>query len=135
MGLYVKTQTICLANIFVHFYRFNWGLCVRRLSQRILKLLANKDFLKEERERARHLSHGIQGFGSFNQRSSAINERLHDTPSKIYGRCNSDYGEKYEDFTILEKKLENNSNSGEDIEEQHPFVDQEKLTTTSLLSV
>lgn len=109
LGLYVKTQTICLANIFVHFYRFNWGLCVRRLSQRILKLLGNKDFLKEERERARKET---QGFGSFSQgsSSSAINERLHDTSSKTYGRCKSDYGdhhhhEQYDDFTSLEKKL------------------------------
>ncbi|XP_057436472.1 epsin-3-like [Lotus japonicus] len=90
----------------------NWGLCVRTLSQRMLKLLGNKDFLKEERERARNLSHAIQGFGSFSQgsSSSAINERLHDTSSKKYGRCKSDYGdhhhhEQYDDFTSLEKKL------------------------------
>ncbi|KAK7340893.1 hypothetical protein VNO77_21610 [Canavalia gladiata] len=143
---------------------FNWGLSVKRLSERILKLLRNKDFSREERARARHISSGIKGFGSFSQRSSAnIDETLNDLTCKIYGRCNSyfdqcQHEEEY-DFASLGKKLhtadgnereqqvhqnveysklleqENNSNSGEDIEESHPFVDQEKLTTASLLSV
>eukprot|EP00256_Glycine_max_P027346 XP_003552701.2 clathrin interactor 1 [Glycine max] len=142
---------------------FNWGLRVRKLSERILKLLRNKDFFTEERARARNLSHAIKGFGSFNQRSSAIDERLSDLPSKIYGRCNSYYDnrqyEKY-DFTSLGKKLstangnereqqihedndnskllkqENDPNSGEVTEEYHPFIDdREKRTTASLLSV
>ncbi|KAJ1443192.1 hypothetical protein SESBI_00478 [Sesbania bispinosa] len=82
---------------------FNWGLSVRKLSERTLKLLRNRDFLKQERERARHLSYGIEGFGSFNQRSSAI-------CNKIYGRCNSYYDnncqqEENDDFTNLAKKL------------------------------
>ncbi|KAG5093133.1 hypothetical protein JHK82_051911 [Glycine max] len=144
-------------------HRFNWGLRVRKLSERILKLLRNKDFFTEERARARNLSHAIKGFGSFNQRSSAIDERLSDLPSKIYGRCNSYYDnrqyEKY-DFTSLGKKLstangnereqqihedndnskllkqENDPNSGEVTEEYHPFIDdREKRTTASLLSV
>ncbi|XP_020219398.1 clathrin interactor 1 [Cajanus cajan] len=141
---------------------FNWGLSVRKLSERILKLLRNKDFLREERAKARNLSHAIKGFGSFHQRSSAIDERLSDLPSKIYGRCNSYYDhrqcEEY-DFTSLGKKLstangnereqqiledvDNSkllkhkyySNSEEDTEENHPFIDQEKLTTASLLTV
>ncbi|KAL2329564.1 hypothetical protein Fmac_017145 [Flemingia macrophylla] len=141
---------------------FNWGLSVGKLSERILKLLRNKDFLREERARARNLSHAIKGFGSFNQRSSAIDERLSDLPSKVYGRCNSYYDhhqcEEY-DFTSLGRKLSTTngnereqqihedmdnskllkqkhfSNSGEDREEHHPFVDQEKLATASLLSV
>ncbi|CAJ1841876.1 unnamed protein product [Sphenostylis stenocarpa] len=140
---------------------FNWGLSVGKLSERVLKLLRNKDFLREERARARHLSHAIKGFGSFNQRSSAIDERLSDLPSKIYGRCNSYYDdrqyEKY-DFISFGKKLslvdgnmreqqiledmdnskllkqENDSNSG-DTEEYHPFNDEEKLIIASLLSV
>jgi len=140
--------------------RFNWGLSVRKLSERVLKLLRNKDFLKEERETARNLSHAIKGFGSFNQRSSAKDERFSDLASKIYGRCNSYYDERqYEkyDFTSLKKlslangnnrelqiledidnsellKQENDSNSA-DSEECHPFNDQEKLTIASLLSV
>ncbi|XP_052729238.1 clathrin interactor EPSIN 2 isoform X3 [Vigna angularis] len=139
---------------------FNWGLSVRKLSERVLKLLRNKDFLKEERATARHLSHAIKGFGSFNPRSSAMDERLSDLPSKIYGRCNSYYDdrqyEKY-DFTSLGKKLSadgnnrelqivedmdnskllkhENDSSSADTEEHHPFDDQEKLTVASLLSV
>ncbi|XP_014497586.2 clathrin interactor 1 [Vigna radiata var. radiata] len=136
---------------------FNWGLSVRKLSERVLKLLRNKDFFKEERATARHLSHAIKGFGSFNPRSSAMDERLSDLPSKIYGRCNSYYDdrqyEKY-DFTkklsvdgnnkelqILEDtdnskllKHENDSSSA-DTDEYHPFNDQEKVTVASLLSV
>ncbi|XP_027351471.1 epsin-3-like [Abrus precatorius] len=141
---------------------FNWGLSVRRLSERISKLLRNKDFLKEERARARHISSGIKGFGSFSQRSSTMDEGFNDLASKIYGRCNSYFDQRQHDkydLTSLAKKLytadgqkreqqvhehmecsrlleqENNSNSREDIEEYHPFVDQEKLTTASLLSV
>ena len=122
-------------------------------------LLRNKDFFKEERARARQLSRGIEGFGSFNQRSSAIGERINDLSSKIYGRSNSYFDhcqhEEY-DFASLGQKhnnvngnkrdqqvhenkesklLENNSKSGEDYNIGHPFIDQEKLTTASLLSM
>lgn len=139
---------------------FNWGLSVRKLSERILKLLRNKEFYKEERARARQLSRGIEGFGSFNQRSLATDERMNDLPSKIYGRCNSYYDhrqhEEY-DFTSIEKKHnnvdgterdqqvhenkeseqeENNSTPGEEYNiREHPFIDQEKLVTSSLLSM
>lgn len=132
-------------------------MSVRRLSERILKFLTNKDFLKEERERARHLSRGIEGFGSFSQRSSTIDhesERLNDKPCKIYGRYNSCYDnhqhhQEHDDFTSLlgnkreqqihrnkDTKLlkQENNSSSEDIED-HPFVDQEEFTTASLLSV
>ncbi|WVZ06375.1 hypothetical protein V8G54_019721 [Vigna mungo] len=137
--------------------RFNWGLSVRKLSERVLKLLRNKDFFKEERATARHLSHAIKGFGSFNPRSSAIDERLSDLPSKIYGRCNSYYDDRqYEKYHFTKKlsadgnnkelqiledtdnskllKHENDSSSA-DTEEYHPFNDQEKVTVASLLSV
>ncbi|TQE03242.1 hypothetical protein C1H46_011143 [Malus baccata] len=49
---------------------FNWGLALRKKSGRILKLLEKGPLLKEERDRARKLTRGIQGFGSFCQRSS-----------------------------------------------------------------
>lgn len=113
----------------ISFYRFNWGLRVRKLSERILKLLRNKDFFTEERARARNLSHAIKGFGSFNQRSSAIDERLSDLPSKIYGRCNSYYDnrqyEKY-DFTSLGKKL-STANGNEREQQIHEDNDNSKL--------
>ncbi|KAK3206255.1 hypothetical protein Dsin_020301 [Dipteronia sinensis] len=49
---------------------FNWGLAVRKNSERILKLLEKGPLLKEERDRARKLTREIKGFGSFCHRSS-----------------------------------------------------------------
>lgn len=53
---------------------FNWGLTLRKKSQRVQKLLERGEALKEERQRARKLSRGIQGFGSFCDRSSSSAE-------------------------------------------------------------
>ncbi|KAI7732084.1 hypothetical protein M8C21_031363 [Ambrosia artemisiifolia] len=50
---------------------FNWGLNVRTKSERILKFLNDSSMLKEERARARKLSRGIEGFGSFNHRNAS----------------------------------------------------------------
>ncbi|KAK7404576.1 hypothetical protein VNO78_05529 [Psophocarpus tetragonolobus] len=49
---------------------FNWGLTVRKKSERIMKLLEEGTLLKEERKNARRLSRGIEGFGSFSHRST-----------------------------------------------------------------
>ncbi|XP_020214563.1 epsin-3 [Cajanus cajan] len=49
---------------------FNWGLTVRKKSERIMKLLEEGTLLKEERKSARRLSRGIEGFGSFSHRST-----------------------------------------------------------------
>ncbi|XP_027347193.1 epsin-3-like [Abrus precatorius] len=49
---------------------FNWGLTVRKKSERIMKLLEEGSLLKEERNHARRLSRGIQGFGSFSHSST-----------------------------------------------------------------
>ncbi|MED6143006.1 hypothetical protein PIB30_002829 [Stylosanthes scabra] len=141
---------------------FNWGLSVRKLSERILKLLRSNEFYKEERARARELSRGIKGFGSFNRQSSVIDEGMNDLNSKIYGRCNSNYDhhqhEEY-DFASFGKKKnvsdgnkrdnqvhenkesiklqEDNPKLGEeDNKREHPFIiDQEKITSESLLSI
>ncbi|KAB2080927.1 hypothetical protein ERO13_A05G095900v2 [Gossypium hirsutum] len=67
---------------------FNWGLAVRNKSERILKLLQKGPVLKEERARARKLTRGIQGFGSFSYRSSSEKGNLKDSS---YGRSNSDF--------------------------------------------
>ena len=56
--------------LWVYACRFNWGLAVRKKSEQILKLLEEGTLLKEERNRARRLSRGIQGFGSFGQHST-----------------------------------------------------------------
>ncbi|MCE7766881.1 hypothetical protein GQL56_30105, partial [Pseudomonas putida] len=50
---------------------FNWGLNVRNKSERILKLLENGQLLKDERNTARKISRGIEGFGSFNIRTNS----------------------------------------------------------------
>ncbi|KAL2239764.1 UNVERIFIED_CONTAM: Clathrin interactor EPSIN 1 [Sesamum indicum] len=66
---------------------FNWGLNVRKKSERILKLLEKGPLLREERDKARKISRGIQGFGSFCLRTSSGQE----TPPKVFDRCNSQF--------------------------------------------
>ncbi|KAJ7980865.1 ENTH/VHS family protein [Quillaja saponaria] len=60
---------------------FNWGLTVRKKSERILKLLGKGHVLQEERDRARKLTRGIQGFGSFCQRPSSAQGILRESSS------------------------------------------------------
>ncbi|XP_057484103.1 uncharacterized protein LOC130770626 [Actinidia eriantha] len=84
---------------------FNWGLNVRKKSERILKLLEKGPLLKEERDRSRKLTRGIEGFGSFCNRSSILRESSLGT----FGTCNSqfnDHGneENDEDSTKTEAK-------------------------------
>ncbi|KAL5747832.1 hypothetical protein ACOSQ2_025129 [Xanthoceras sorbifolium] len=69
---------------------FNWGLAVRKKSERILKLLEKGPLLKEERDRARKLTRGIQGLGSFCQRSSEKGI-LQESSRGTFGRCNSQF--------------------------------------------
>ncbi|KAK4408569.1 Clathrin interactor EPSIN 1 [Sesamum angolense] len=66
---------------------FNWGLNVRKKSERILKLLEKSPLLREERDKARKISRGIQGFGSFSLRTSSGQE----TPPKVFDRSNSEF--------------------------------------------
>ncbi|KAK6935873.1 ENTH domain [Dillenia turbinata] len=70
---------------------FNWGLTVRKKSERVLMLLSKGPILKEERDRARKVTRGIQGFGSFNHRSTPVQRILQESSSfgGAYGRCNS----------------------------------------------
>ncbi|KAI9157464.1 hypothetical protein LWI28_022978 [Acer negundo] len=88
--------------------RFNWGLRVRKLSERILELLeSDQAILNEERSRARELTQKIKGFGSFGQRCSTTNNGscLGDySSSTTYGRCNSD---QLEYKSCLEEKKVN----------------------------
>ncbi|TKY67350.1 Epsin-2 protein [Spatholobus suberectus] len=71
---------------------FNWGLTVRKKSERIMKLLEEGTLLKEERKQARRLSRGIEGFGSFSHRSTPAQGILREKsmPTTL-GRCNSDF--------------------------------------------
>ncbi|KAE9593253.1 hypothetical protein Lal_00028804 [Lupinus albus] len=71
---------------------FNWGLTVRKKSEWIMKLMDKGTLLKEERNRARRLSRGIQGFGSLSQRSTPAQGILVREKSMpiTSGRCNSE---------------------------------------------
>lgn len=72
--------------------RFNWGLTVRKKSERVMKLLEKGPLLKEEKERARKLTRGIQGFGSFSSRAAASTQGILDESSlPSYARSNSHF--------------------------------------------
>ncbi|XP_028787951.1 ENTH domain-containing protein C794.11c-like, partial [Neltuma alba] len=140
---------------------FNWGMRVRKLSERLVKLLENNEFLREERSRARQLSRGIEGFGSFNNQTWAINGSINAFPSKKYEKNNSCCGfheiegqgivnldkkfstgdgdkEKQRVHKNMDEKLlkqENKTNLEEDFKIEHPFVDKESFAQASLLSV
>ncbi|KAJ6909587.1 clathrin interactor 1-like [Populus alba x Populus x berolinensis] len=137
---------------------FNWGSSVRKLSERILELLQNEQFLKEERASARKLTREIQGFGSFSQRSSSAEESLKALGFRTRLRCNSIYThqhnqEKDDEFMDSKGKLlheeriqihENTSHPAlgnqenisreEYTAEDHPFCDNHHHTAVSLLS-
>ncbi|GAA0172920.1 membrane trafficking regulatory protein [Lithospermum erythrorhizon] len=72
---------------------YDWGLNVRKKSENILKLLENRNLLKEERTKARKITRGIEGFGSFNERNisgSDINCNQDDAfSSRKLGKLNS----------------------------------------------
>lgn len=68
---------------------FNWGLAVRKKSERTLKLLEKGPFLKEERENARKLKREIQGFGSF----SASGRSTKESTITAFGRSHSQFNE------------------------------------------
>ncbi|KAK4709028.1 hypothetical protein R3W88_029953 [Solanum pinnatisectum] len=68
---------------------FNWGLNVRKKSERILKLLEDGQLLKEERNKSRKISRGIEGFGSFNIRRTTSSGE--ESAIKPYGRSNSQF--------------------------------------------
>lgn len=74
---------------------FNWGLTVRKKSERVLQLLEKGELYKQERHRARKLTRGIEGFGSFSQRSSssAVDGNSKESPANSFGRCNSHYAD------------------------------------------
>ncbi|KAL3850683.1 hypothetical protein ACJIZ3_012565 [Penstemon smallii] len=80
---------------------FNWGLNVRKKCERILKLLEKGPLYKEERDRARKISRGIEGFGSFSHRNSSVKEEIvEESSQKPFDRCNSQFSDhtNQEDF-------------------------------------
>ncbi|KAL0533686.1 hypothetical protein IC582_027727 [Cucumis melo] len=71
---------------------FNWGISVRKRSERILNLLDKGSLLKNEREKARKLTREILGFGSFSMRSNSQGIFQHpSSPIARYGKCNSNF--------------------------------------------
>ncbi|KAK4286526.1 hypothetical protein QN277_003071 [Acacia crassicarpa] len=94
---------------------FNWGLTLQKKSERILMLLVEGPLLKQERDRARKLSRGIEGFGSFSQRSAPTNSILRQTSSSApFGRCNSDFNNhRVVEQNKVAKKFETNMSRGD----------------------
>lgn len=67
---------------------------MRKKSERVMKLLEKGPLLKEERDKSRKLSRGIQGFGSFTQRSSSAASQgiLREKPAfGTYARSHSQF--------------------------------------------
>ncbi|WCJ41226.1 ENTH/VHS family protein [Euphorbia peplus] len=87
---------------------FNWGLTVRKKAERILKLLEKEHLLKEERDRARKLTRGIKGFGSFCQRSSSGEGVLQESSHSMFARSNSQFADhKSDDNQFFSSNEEN----------------------------
>lgn len=90
---------------------FNWGISVRNKSERVLKLLEDESYLKEQREKARKITTGIKGSGSFCHRSFSNDQNSKEYSSiASYVRCNSHYNNS--------QNKENDSNNGYYIDER-----------------
>ncbi|KZV34485.1 ENTH/VHS family protein [Dorcoceras hygrometricum] len=86
---------------------FNWGETVREKAERVLKLLEKGPLLKEERDRARKISRGIQGFGSFHHRTSSGQGTQHESSSlKTFDRCNSQFNDHANHEDVLPEEGE-----------------------------
>nr|GMD02017.1 ENTH domain-containing protein C794.11C-like [Ipomoea batatas] len=70
---------------------FNWGSSVQKKSERVIRLLEDRSYLKEERTRERKVTIGINGFGSFCKNSVFEEETMKDATSERYLRCNSHF--------------------------------------------
>ncbi|KAM1276982.1 hypothetical protein ACFX13_030136 [Malus domestica] len=103
---------------------FNWGLALRKKSGRILKLLEKGPLLKEERDRARKLTRGIQGFGSFCQRSSGSSAQGI-LGVQTYGRSNSQ-------FLSSDDENQENQFPSSDVEDFTKKVEESKQSNGSI---
>ena len=98
-----------------------------------------RSFLKEERARARKITNGIKGFGSFYHRSSGLDGNLKES---TYARCTSshftNHGNYEDEYLDSNKELEMsaNTNAGSSVEDDyHPFCKEKHQSTgVSLLS-
>lgn len=132
--------------------RFNWGLSVKNKSERVVNLLQDRSYLKEERARARKLTVGIKGFGSFNH-TPADESSDDDADRHPVFRSKSLFSGGHhhhhhrdaavkanllgsDEYTKLLVIAENDNMKGcsHPMEEDHPFWDKEHQTRVSLLS-
>ncbi|KAK9029156.1 hypothetical protein V6N11_026279 [Hibiscus sabdariffa] len=113
---------------------FNWGLAVRKKSERVLKLLEKGSVLKEERNRARKLTSEIKGFGSFSHRSSSAQGILQESPHLTYRRSNSDFDDRENQLPHENKvdKLESSSNETAPPYEKHKAGTSSKENTVPM---
>ncbi|WCJ19609.1 ENTH/VHS family protein [Euphorbia peplus] len=136
---------------------FNWGLSVQNLCARILKLLESELFLKDERAKARKITRGIQGFGSFSQRSDDTNLKESNkfwksSSFSFHSNRNDNYEDDYslkknykDDYVLLAsedsfstaKMYENGGRISREDEytglEEHPFCFTDTHTTKAAL--
>ncbi|MCD7467123.1 hypothetical protein HAX54_004397 [Datura stramonium] len=138
---------------------FNWGLSVRKMSERVMELLEDRNLLKEERQRARKVTVGIKGFGSFYKRPISGEESMKDAISERYLRSNSHFTDCqnkedqimtsenrfsckqrlgsaliiHNDKKNMEGVMDNQSSDAMEWD-QHPFCHRENHTRVSLLS-
>lgn len=135
---------------------FNWGLTVQRKGESVMKLIEDCSFRNEERDRARKLTSGIKGFGSFCNRLAPTEGTVKDAATtENYVRCNSHFNDyPSRDDEVLDSKegciqklqpiedefrniaLETHAvGNGFEIEDgDHPFCDKKNQALVSLLS-
>ncbi|CAI9774907.1 unnamed protein product [Fraxinus pennsylvanica] len=121
---------------------FNWGLSVQKKSERILNLIEDGAYLKEERAKARKITFGIKGFGSFGEwpAEGALKEASFENYLRSKSLFNGHYAEELasnEHTNLLSmEKAAKSTNTMLDyvVEEDHPFWEKEHQTRVSLLS-
>ncbi|KAL3655866.1 hypothetical protein CASFOL_000262 [Castilleja foliolosa] len=134
---------------------FDWGASVKNKSERVTSLLKDMSYLKEERARARKLTVGIKGFGSFSSSPSdaSSNDFVSDSISLRFGThrraavdSNILASEEYIKLIANNEMVDKDeyltgwshtySSDHEYVHhtEDHPFWDKENRTSVSLLS-
>ncbi|EYU33198.1 hypothetical protein ABFS82_06G147300 [Erythranthe guttata] len=148
---------------FVDHKGFNWGLSVKLKAERVMKLLEDRTYLKDERARARKITVGIKGFGSFSQHRKIDDVTSDDENTDRFFRSKSlffdvqhQHQHQRPDYGLESKLLTSNDDQfsnkmiaqGDDfkgwshkykthefvMEDDHPFWDKDQNTRISLLS-
>ncbi|KAK4406138.1 Clathrin interactor EPSIN 3 [Sesamum angolense] len=136
---------------------FDWGLSVKKKAERVIELLEDRVYLKEERAKARKLTFGIKGFGSFSQNVSSTDgtnsHAVLRSNSLLFGdhhhhhdvelESNLLASHEYSNLLATNKRMADDNlkgwsktyrSHGYAMEEDHPFWDKEHQTRVSLLS-